>query len=150
LPYFICPNCKRRVIDSDRRDGLTHQPVGCSACGFGFLFELLEDYYPGPNTGFVVCGSDLRILAVGRGILELTGFPEQELFGKTIAVALGAKPENGDDPATLAVEWGVRQLGQPLEITMRSGTVRKVTADFFPAYDEDGGLLVALSPRVES
>jgi len=29
---------------------------------------------------------------------------------------------------------------------MRSGTERAVTGDFFPAYDEDGGLLVALSP----
>ena len=54
---------------------------------------------------------------------------------------------NGDDPAALAVEWGVRRLGQPLTISMRSGTERLVTADFFPAYDEDGGLLVALSPR---
>jgi hypothetical protein len=31
---------------------------------------------------------------------------------------------------------------------MRSGTEREITADFFPAYDEDGGLLVALSPRM--
>ena len=148
VPYFICPNCKRRVVDSDRRDGLTHQPVGCSACGFGFLFELLEDYYPGPNTGFVVCDGDLRILAVGRGILELTGYPEHELFGKTIAEAFGVKADNGDNPAELAVEWGVRRLDQPLTIAMRSGTEREITADFFPAYDEDGGLLVALSPRM--
>ena len=115
LPYFICPNCKRRVIDSDRREGLTTSRSGCSACGFGFLFELLEDYYPGPNTGFVVCDADLRILAVGRGILELTGFPEQELFGKTIAGRVRREPENGDDPAALAVEWGVRRLDQPLD-----------------------------------
>jgi hypothetical protein len=29
---------------------------------------------------------------------------------------------------------------------MRSGSERTVIGDFFPAYDEDGGLLVALSP----
>jgi hypothetical protein len=30
---------------------------------------------------------------------------------------------------------------------MRSGSTKPVVGDFFPAYDEDGGLLVALSPR---
>jgi hypothetical protein len=44
-------------------------------------------------------------------------------------------------------EWGVRKLGQELEIRARSGIVKRVTADFFPAYDEDGGMLVALTPR---
>ena len=135
------------MVDSDRRDGLTHQPVGCSACGFGFLFELLEDYYPGPNTGFVVCDGDLRILAVGRGILELTGYPEHELFGKTIAEAFGVKNDNGDNRGAR------RRVGRPAprpaahdRHAFRHG--REITADFFPAYDEDGGLLVALSPRM--
>ncbi len=135
------------MIDSDRREGLSHQPVGCAACGFGFLFELLEDYYPGPNTAFVVCDAGRRIIAVGRGILELTGYRERELLGKTLSNAFHAEAANGDDPAAVALEWGVRRLDQPLTIHMRSGTRREVTADFFPAYDEDGGLLVALSPR---
>ena len=43
--------------------------------------------------------------------------------------------------------WGVRKLGQQLDIRTRAGFVRRVTADFFPAYDADGGLLVALTPR---
>ena len=81
VPFFICPNCKRRVIDDDRREGLSHQPVGCTKCGFGFLFELLEDYYPGPNTAFVVCDHDRRVIAVGRGVLELTGYREPDLLG---------------------------------------------------------------------
>lgn len=147
MPYFICPNCKRRVVDTDRRDGLTHQPVGCAACGFGFLFELLEDYYPGPNTAFVVCDRSERVIAVGRGILELTGYPEREVLGHDLTEAFGIRTHNGDDPAALALEWGVRRLDQPLTIRARSGTDLDVTADFFPAYDEDGGLLVALSPR---
>ena len=79
------------MIDSDRRDGLTHQPVGCSACGFGFLFELLEDYYPGPNTGFVVCDRDRRIIAVGRGILELTGYRGARAAREDHAEAFGAE-----------------------------------------------------------
>ena len=147
MPFFICPNCKRRAIDTDRRDGLTHQPVGCASCGFGFMFELLEDYYPGPNTAFIVCDRDERIIAAGRGVLELTGYREGELLGRDLAEAIGLASEDGDDPAKVALEWGVRRLGQPIVVRVRSGRSVEMTGDFFPAYDEDGGLLVALSPR---
>ena len=41
-------------------------------CGFGFLFQLLDDYYPAPATGFVVCDRDGRVLALGRGVFELS------------------------------------------------------------------------------
>jgi PAS domain-containing protein len=146
VPIFICPNCKRRAIDEDRREGLTHQPVGCSACGFGFLFELLEDYYPGPNTGFVVCDRERRVIAIGRGVLELTGYREKDVLGHELTEAFGLRSTNGPDPASVALEWGVRRLGQPLTLRMRSGSDRPIVADFFPGYDEDGGLLVALSP----
>jgi PAS domain-containing protein len=147
VPYFICPNCKRRVIDEDRRDGLTHQPIGCSSCGFGFLFELLEDYYPGPNTGFVVCDRERRVIAIGRGVLELTGYREQDVLGHELMETFGLSPEEGQDPAAVAVEWGVRRLDQRLTLRMRSGTTKPVVGDFFPAYDEDGGLLVAITPQ---
>jgi PAS domain S-box-containing protein len=147
VPFFICPNCKRRAVDEDRREGLSHQPIGCSSCGFGFLFELLEDYYPGPNTGFVVCDTSERIIAVGRGVLELTGYNERDLLGHDLMEGFGLEAQDGQDPAALALEWGVRRLGQELTLRMRSGSTRPVVCDFFPAYDEDGGLLVALSPR---
>lgn len=146
VPYFICPNCKRRSIDHDRRDGLTHQAVGCPSCGFGFLFELMDDYYPGPSTGFVVCDQDRRVLAAGRGVFELTGFQERELLGREVEEALGLGSGEGPSPAEVAVEWGVRQLGKELELQTKAGVRKAVTVDFFPAYDEDGGLLVALAP----
>jgi PAS domain S-box-containing protein len=148
VPYFICPNCKERSVDNDRMEGLTGEAVSCHRCGFGFLFELMDDYYPGPNTGFVVCDKKGRILASGRGVFELTGFSEADLMGRDVVEAFGL---NGFDeqrnPAKLALEWGVRRLGEQLELRTRAGTPKEVTADFFPAYDEDGGLLVALSPR---
>ena len=134
------------MIDADRREGLTHQPVGCTSCGFGFLFELLEDYYPGPNTGFVVCDAGERIIAVGRGVLELTGYREPDLLGHELMEAFGLVAQDGQDPATVALEWGVRRLGQRLTLRTRSGSAKEVVCDFFPAYDTDGGLLVALSP----
>jgi hypothetical protein len=46
------------------------------------------------------------------------------------------------------MEWGVRQLN--VECTFRPAGLdhdQPVTADFFPAYDDDGGLLVAVTRR---
>jgi PAS domain S-box-containing protein len=149
MPFFICPNCKERSIDHDRRESLTDaQAVSCARCGFGFLFELMDDYYPAPGAGLVTCDKDGRILAAGRGVFELTGFREGELMGKDVVETLdlqGFEPEK--NPAKLALEWGVRRLDEELDLRTRSGQRKAVTADFFPAYDSDGGLLVALAPR---
>ena len=148
MAYFICPNCKQRSIDHDGQEGLLRQAVACQRCGFGFLFELMDDYYPAPNAGFLVCDSSGRVLAAGRGVFELTGFREHELMGLDLVEALGLGGyEEGRNPAALALEWGVRRLGEQLELRTRSGQRKPVTADFFPAYDEDGGLLVSLTPR---
>ena len=147
MPYFICPNCKRRSIDDDGREGMTHQPVACSTCGFGFLFELMDDYYPGPATAFVVCDRERRVLALGRGVFELTGYNERDLIGRDVTDALALNGSDGPHPAQVALEWGVRRLDQTLALTTRAGVKKTVRADFFPAYDEDGGLLVAIAPR---
>ena len=148
MPYFICPNCKDRSVDHDGRHGLLRHAVACQRCGFGFLFELLDDYYPSPNAGLVACDRAGRILAAGRGVFELTGYREHELMGKDVVEAFGLNGHaEGKGPVALALEWGVRRLGEQLELRSRSGQVKPVVADVFPAYDEDGGLLVALAPR---
>jgi PAS domain S-box-containing protein len=147
VAYFICPNCRRRSVDHDRREGLTHQAVACAHCGFGFLFELLDDYYPAPGTGFVVCDQQGRIIAAGQGVFELTGYRERDLLGHDLMEALFEPNGEEPSPAGLALEWGVRRLDQTLTLRTRSGLRKPVRADFFPAYDEDGGLLVALVPR---
>ena len=146
MPNFICPNCRRRSVDDDGREGFTHQAVACSSCGFGFLFEIQDDYYPAPGTGFVVCDREGRIIATGQGVFELTGYREKDVLGHEIDSLF--EPNGAEQtPAALALEWGVRQLGKRISIRTRSGVTKNVTADFFPAYDEDGGLLVALAPR---
>ena len=148
MPHYICPNCKDRSIDIDGFEGMSRAAVACRRCGFGFLFELMDDYYPGPNTGFVVCDQEGRILASGRGVFELTGFNEGELMGQPVVERLTLDGfEDGENPISLALEWGVRRLGEQLRLRTKSGVVKLVTADLFPAYDDDGGLLVALSPR---
>jgi PAS domain-containing protein len=150
VPFFICPNCKERSIDLDRKEGLFDEAVACHHCGFGFLFELMEDYYPAPGTGFVVCDREGRVLAVGRGVFELTGWSEEDMLGADAVTSLGLAGFDADrNPVKLALEWGVRRLDEKLELRARSGHIKPVTGDFFPAYDDDGGLLIALTPRAE-
>jgi PAS domain S-box-containing protein len=147
VAYFICPNCRRRSLDDDGREGLTHQPVACASCGFGFLFEIMDDYYPAPGTGLLVCDGKGRVIAAGQGVFELTGYKEADLLGHDVMEALFVLDENGPTPADLALEWGVRRFDQRLTLRTRAGVEKVVRADFFPAYDEDGGLLVAVAPR---
>ncbi|HEY2937606.1 MAG TPA: PAS domain-containing protein, partial [Gaiellaceae bacterium] len=129
-------------------EGFSTDVVSCRHCGFGFLFELMDDYYPRPSTGFVVCDRQGRVLATGRGVFELTGWEERDLLGRDVVEGLGLNGfEDGKDPIALALEWGVRRLGEALVLRTRAGIQKPVTVDLFPAYDEDGGLLVALATR---
>ncbi|HWB56048.1 MAG TPA: PAS domain-containing protein [Gaiellaceae bacterium] len=146
MPYFICPNCRRRSVDDDGREGLTGQPVACASCGFGFLFEIMDDYYPAPGTGFLVCDRAGRVIAAGQGVFELTGYQERDLLGNEVD-SLFEPDGDGPTPAALALEYGVRRFDQKLTLKTSAGLRKVVHADFFPAYDEDGGLLVALAPR---
>lgn len=143
MPVFICPNCRERSVDLDGLEGFTAQAAQCRSCGFGFLFQLLEDYYPAPTTGFVVCDASARVLATGRGVFELTGYRDADLLGRDLVEALGIA-ERG--PLDTVTEWGVRQLGKETRIRTRGGIEKEVVLDLFPAYDEDGGVLVGLTP----
>ncbi len=146
MPVFICPRCAFRERSIDRH--VRHQPRGCSRCGFGFAFELLEDYYAGPRTALIVCDQERRVLAGGHASHAVTGYTEDELIGHEVVERLGMRGFPDGDPASKALEWGVRVLG--VNCTFRPSGVdedRPATADFFPAYDQDGGLLVALTPR---
>ena len=55
--------------------------------------------------------------------------------------------DNGDDPVSTALEWGVRQLAKPVTVHAEGDIPAAALADLFPAYDEDGGLLVVLTPQ---
>jgi PAS domain-containing protein len=144
MPFYICPRCKTRRVDHDGREGFSQEPPSCHHCDFGFMFELLDDYYPAQATGFVVCDQDARVLATGEGVFEITGYQEGDLMGRDVVDALGLSKR---EPVDTVREWGVRQLEQELTLRTNTGRERAVLADFFPAYDEDGGLLVALTPR---
>jgi hypothetical protein len=77
-------------------------------------------------------------------VFELTGFGEPDLIGRDVVDALQLSDAK---PVELAREWGVRRLGEQLSIKTRAGNEKQVVADVFPAYDDAGGLMVALTPR---
>jgi PAS domain S-box-containing protein len=149
MRFFICPNCTTRALDDDGKAGLTHQPVGCEHCGFGYLFELLEDFFPPAGAGMITCDQEGRVLSCGRGVFELTGYSEREVMGKTLDDAFGfSEFENDADPIPVVLEWGVRKLDQYVTLRHHSGRAKRVRMDLFPAYDEDGGLLASLAPDI--
>ncbi len=110
----------------------------------------MDDYFPSPLAGIFVCDQQGRVLAFGRGARELTGFDEHELMGGDLADVLELRvPDepDGQQPHATALEWGARVLGKPMTMRVSNGAVEPVTGDFFPAYDDDGGLLAVFTPR---
>ena len=147
MPNFICPNCGTRSESRDRTAGFSTRAKGCDKCGFGFLFELLEDYYPAPNAAFFILDQDARVIGAGRGSRELTGLGDLDVIGRPVHEVLGLKFESEDDHIGTALEWGVRVLDKPVVVHAEGDRPEPAKADIFPAYDDDGGLLVVLTPK---
>jgi PAS domain-containing protein len=147
MPHFICPNCGNRSVSSERTAGFRNQARGCANCGFGFLFELLDDYYPAPNAAFFTLDQQGRLIGAGRGARELTGLGDADVIGRPVREVLGLEFQNGDDHISTALEWGVRVMGKPVVVHAEGDRPERAVADIFPAYDEDGGLLLVLTPR---
>jgi|SRR5688572_26450176 len=143
---FICPSCGNRTTAAERTAGFRRTAKGCGKCGFGFLFELMDDYYPAPNAAFFVCDQQGRLIGCGRGTRELTGLSEERVIGRPVNEVLGLKFEDGADQVATALEWGVRVREKPVEVNAEGDIPARATADLFPAYDDDGGLLVVLTP----
>jgi PAS domain-containing protein len=143
---FICPSCGHRSAATDRTAGFSREARGCTKCGFGFLFELLDDYYPAPDAAFFVCDRQARVIGCGRGSFELTGLDDERVIGRDVNDVLGLRFENGDDHVRTVLEWGVRALGKPVRVNAEGDLPASATADLFPGYDDDGGLLLVLTP----
>jgi hypothetical protein len=80
-------------------------------------------------------------------VFELSGWSEQEVLGADVVSAFGLEGfEEEKNPVKLSLEWGVRRLNEQLQLRAKSGHIKPIVGDFFPALDDDGGLLVALTP----
>jgi PAS domain-containing protein len=146
--YFICPHCGHRSMATERTVAFRSDEVrGCEQCGFAYLFELLDDYYPAPNAAFFACDADGRIVDCGRGSFELTGVRTENAIGQPITAVLGLEFEDGSDHVRTALEWEVRVQRKPVEVRINGDHRVRAIADIFPAYDdEQGGVLVVLTP----
>jgi hypothetical protein len=51
------------------------------------------------------------------------------------------------DPIATTLEWGVRSLGKRVAVNAEGDLPAKAVADVFPAYDDDGGMLLVLTPE---
>ena len=114
---FICPNCGHRSSETERNVAFTHQPKGCEKCGFAFLFELLDDYYPAPDAAFFVCDGEGRLIGCGKNSFAFTGLEEEAVIGQRVEEALGLSFENGENPVATVLEWGVRALEEPASVS---------------------------------
>ena len=145
--YFICPHCGNRSMGTDRNAGFRREARGCEKCGFAYLYELLDDYYPAPNAAFFACDGDGRIIDCGRGSFALTGLKTEQVIGRPVHDVLGLRFEDGTDHVGTALEWEVRVQGKPVEVNAERDLPARAVADIFPAYDdEEGGVLVVLTP----
>ena len=147
MPNFICPSCGDRSVSTERTAGFVGRPRGCKKCGFAFLFELLDDYYPAPNAAFFVCDQEGRVIGAGRGARELTGLGDLDVIGRPVRDVLGLRFEEETDHIGTALEWGVRVLDKSVVVHAEGDRPESAKADIFPAYDDDGGLLLVLTPK---
>ena len=76
----------------------------------------------------------------------MTGLDDQKVIGRPVNDVLGLRFGDGDDPVGTVLEWGVRKLRQPVEVNAEGDLPARATADLFPAYDDDGGMLLILTP----
>lgn len=144
--YFICPHCGNRSMATDRSAGFRREARGCEQCGFAYLFELLDDYYPAPRAAFFACDREGRVIDCGRGSFELTGLRTERAMGQPVTELLDLHWEDGVDHVAQALEWEAR-IGNK-KVQLNAGAERAdAIADIFPAYDDDeGGVLVVLTP----
>src|SRR5687768_5672389 len=118
MPFFICPSCGNRELSAERTAGFSGRPKSCSKCGFGFVFELLDDYYPAPEAAFFTCDKDGRVLDVGRGGFELTGLKDEDVIGRPVREVLGLTWTQRGDGRRAAAEKSDNGNNDPIETTL--------------------------------
>ena len=135
-------------MGTDRNAGFRREARGCEKCGFAYLFELLDDYYPAPNAAFFACDSrraDRRL----RPRLVRADRAEDRAGDRPSGAARcwACSFDDGTDHVQTALEWEVRVQGKPVEVNAERDLPASAVADIFPAYDdEEGGVLVVLTP----
>ena len=101
------------------------------------------------------------MIEAGKGSFELTGLTDEDVIGRPVGEVLGlswidsgdggeSADINGDgvaDPIETSISWGVRSLQKRVSVNAEGDLPAQAVADVFPAYDDDGGLLLVLTPE---
>jgi hypothetical protein len=87
------------------------------------------------------------VIGLGKGVRELTGLGEENAVGRPVQELFNLEFQEDGDPIGTALEWGVRVLKKPVTVHAEGDRPEPATADIFPAYDDDGGLLLVLTPN---
>ena len=69
------------------------------------------------------------------------------MIGRSAVEVLGLVFPEAEDVVGTVLEWGVRALDKTVDVNAEGDLPAKAKADLFPAYDEDGGLLLILTPE---
>ena len=102
---------------------------------------------PRPTPPSSCVTATVAIIGCGRGSFELTGLKDEATLGRPVREVLGLRFDNEEDPIGTSLEWGVRVLGREVRVEAEGDLPAEATADVFPAYDDDGGLLLVLTPK---
>ena len=143
---FICPNCGSAYDRGRPPAGLPQPATRLLEVRLRLPVRAARRLLPGPNAAFFVCDQNGRIIGCGRGSRELTGLSDEKVMGREVREVLGLDFEGGADHVGTVLEWGVRQLGKAVVVNAEGDLPAKAVADLFPAYDDDGGLLLVLTP----
>ena len=82
---------------------------------------------------------------IGRPVREVLGL---QWIDKGDGGPTADTDANGEtDPIETTLEWGVRSLGKKVAVNAEGDLPTEAVADLFPAYDDDGGLLLVLTPE---
>ena len=68
------------------------------------------------------------------------------MIGRPVNEVLGLQFDEGEDVVGTVLELGVRALSKPVAVNAEGDLPARAAADLFPAYDDDGGLLIVLTP----
>ena len=83
--------------------------------------------------------------AIGRPVRDVLGLQWIDRGGG--GKAADTNKDGNTDPIETTLEWGVRSLGKRVEVHAEGDLPTEAVADLFPAYDDDGGLLLVLTPE---
>ena len=87
------------------------------------------------------------MIGCGRGSFELTGLDDERVIGRPVREVLGPAVRRRRATRSAPCWSGAcARSASPSRSTPRATCPARATADLFPAYDDDGGLLLVLTP----